>query len=45
MIIELLRPIKAKGRLEERGTPKQILDMPGIGMDFIATKLEKWGLI
>jgi serine/threonine-protein kinase HipA len=34
-----------KQRLEERKTPKQILDMPGIGMDFIATKLERWGLL
>ncbi|MEZ8695177.1 HipA domain-containing protein, partial [Vibrio splendidus] len=49
----LLKELKAlaqncltlKERLEERGTPKQILDMPGIGMDFIATKLGKWGLI
>lgn len=34
-----------KERLEERGVPKQILDMPAIGMDFIAIRLTKWGLV
>lgn len=32
-------------RLADRGIPAQILTMPAIGFDFIATKLQRWGLL
>jgi len=34
-----------KARLVERGVPEQIINMPGIGFDFIAEKLRRWGLL
>lgn len=34
-----------KDNLQERGVPEQILEMPSIGMNFIESKIEKWGLL
>jgi serine/threonine-protein kinase HipA len=34
-----------KERLQKRGVPEQILNMPSIGMDFITVKLTRWGLL
>lgn len=33
-----------KERLQKRGVPKQIIDMPSIGFNYIPKKLKKWGL-
>ncbi|MGB5446684.1 MAG: HipA domain-containing protein [Psychromonas sp.] len=34
-----------KERLQTRGVPEQILEMPGIGFNFITQKLSRWGLL
>ncbi|WP_299018772.1 HipA domain-containing protein [uncultured Photobacterium sp.] len=37
--------IGLRQRLEDKGLPKQILDMPAIGLNFVEKRLEKWGLL
>lgn len=37
--------IGLKGRLQKRGVPQQIIDMPSIGFDYISDKLQRWGLL
>ncbi len=37
--------IGLKGRLQKRGVPQQIIEMPSIGFDYIADKLQRWGLL
>ncbi|WP_454889966.1 HipA domain-containing protein [Serratia quinivorans] len=34
-----------KERLQNRGVPRQIIEMPSIGFDYIPEKLKKWGLL
>jgi serine/threonine-protein kinase HipA len=34
-----------QGRLRDRGTPKNILDMPAIGLNYLDDKLSRWGLL
>lgn len=37
--------VDLKQKLQERGTPKSILDFPAIGFDYLPEKLQRWGLI
>lgn len=37
--------VDLKSRLEHRGVPDQIINMPSIGFDFISEKLTRWGLL
>lgn len=34
-----------KARLQERGVPKRILDMPAIGFEYLEEKLKRWELL
>jgi len=34
-----------KERLVKRGVPEQIIEVPGIGLDYIPQKLTRWGLL
>ncbi|MCU5772900.1 HipA domain-containing protein [Erwiniaceae bacterium BAC15a-03b] len=37
--------VKLKQRLQARGVPEQILEMPAINLNFIAEKLTRWNLL